>query len=168
MWEVMGADPVRAARFSDTMAVFASSRGFETSHVLNGYDWAALRDAHVVDVGGSRGHIAIPLAKASPRLRFTIQDVAATIAGADSDIPDKVADRVYFMVHDFSEKQPVVADVYFLRWILHNSSDKYCIEILRNLVPALRPGAFLLINEICLPQPGAIIQWREKQLRYRG
>jgi chemotaxis methyl-accepting protein methylase len=44
-----------------------------------------------------------------------------------------------FKPHGFFTEQPVKnADVYFLRSILHNWSDKYAIEILTNLIPALK------------------------------
>ena len=33
----------------------------------------------------------------------------------------------------------------------HNWADKYCIKILHNLVPALRPGARVIIHERILP-----------------
>jgi len=52
---------------------------------------------------------------------------------------------------DFFTEQPSVADVYYFRWIFHNWSDKYCIQILRNLIPSLRPGARIVIHERVLP-----------------
>lgn len=81
-------------------------------------------------------------------------------------MPDEYADRIQFMPYDFLTKQPVKdADVYFFRWIFHNWSDKYCIQILRNLVPALKKGAKILINDNVLPEPGVLPMWREEKLR---
>jgi chemotaxis methyl-accepting protein methylase len=81
-------------------------------------------------------------------------------------VPKDMADRVTFMEHDFFTEQPVKgADVYFLRWILHNWSDKYCIEILRNLAPALKKGARVVVNEFCVPPPGILTPFQEKPLR---
>lgn len=79
-----------------------------------------------------------------------------------------MADRVRFMTHDFLlEDQPVKgADVYFFRWILHNWSDKYCVKILRGLIPALKPGAKIILNDNVLPQPGVLSRWQENRLRY--
>lgn len=72
------------------------------------------------------------------------------------------------MTHDFLlEDQPVKgADVYFFRWILHNWSDKYCVKILRGLIPALKPGAKIILNDNVLPQPGVLSRWQENRLRY--
>lgn len=55
------------------------------------------------------------------------------------------------MYSDFFTQQPVTADVYYFRSIFHNWADKYCIRILQNLVPALKPGARIVIHERILP-----------------
>ncbi|GAB1191677.1 hypothetical protein APSETT444_000859 [Aspergillus pseudonomiae] len=164
-YKVLEGDPARAARFANTMSIMTNGKGFDVSHVVNGYDWSALNSATVVDIGGSRGHIAQAVASRFPSLSFVVQDLPSTVANAAADLPPQLVGRVSFMPHDFFNDQPVVADAYFLRWILHNWPDKYCVKILRALIPALRPGARIIINEICVPQPGCIPLWREKQLR---
>jgi hypothetical protein len=72
------------------------------------------------------------------------------------------------MAHDFFTPQTVVADVYLLRWILHNWSDKYCMRILRALIPALKPGARVVVNEDVRPAFDSPIlsRWREEKMRY--
>jgi hypothetical protein len=55
--------------------------------------------------------------------------------------------------------------VYFFRWILHNQSDKYAIKLLRNLVPGLKKGSKIVINDHCLPEPGQESLWDEKIIR---
>lgn len=70
------------------------------------------------------------------------------------------------MPHDFLEVQPVHgADVYLLRWILHDWSDKYAIQILRNLTPALKKGARVVVNDVCLPAPGQVGPMTERYFR---
>lgn len=93
--------------------------------------------------------------------------MAPVVAAAEKDSPVELAGRVRFMEHDFLTEQPVHgADVYFFRWIFHNWSDKYSIKILRNLIPALKPGAKVVINDNVLPQPGILSRWQEERLRY--
>jgi 6-hydroxytryprostatin B O-methyltransferase len=58
------------------------------------------------------------------------------------------------MTHDFMKPQPVAADIYFLRMILHDWSDKFCVSILRNTVAAMRPGSRILIMDAVLPPAG--------------
>jgi hypothetical protein len=165
MYEVLRDDPARAKRFADTMGIFTSGKGFETSHVIGGFDWQSLGDAVVVDVGGSHGHTSIALAAEFPSLRFIVQDLESTVNGVTDELTDGMSGHVSFMAHDFFQEQPVVADVYYFRWILHNWSDKYCVRILQALKPALRSGARIIINDTCMSEPGNIAFWREKELR---
>lgn len=68
-------------------------------------------------------------------------------------LEDKIRQRISFQAHDFHTRQPVRgADIYFYRWILHNHSDKYAVNMLRQLIPALKKGAKVVINDYCLPE----------------
>ncbi|KAF2167489.1 hypothetical protein M409DRAFT_66047 [Zasmidium cellare ATCC 36951] len=147
--------PSRATRFKTAMAFHEHFPGLERSHVLTGFDWASLpHNATVVDIGGSHGGVSIELAKAFPKLNFVVQDLPDVIDEAGKDDVDG---RVKFMAHDFFTEQPVKdADVYFMRFILHNWSDKYCVQILQALVPALKPGARILLNEQSLQPSSAV------------
>lgn len=64
-------------------------------------------------------------------------------------------DRISYREHDFFTAQPVAADVYFFRHILHDWSDADCVRIVAALLPALRPGARVLIHEGIVPAPPA-------------
>lgn len=85
--------------------------------------------------------------------RFIVQDREEVISGATLHVYDKKsAEKVAFMAHDFFQQQPVKdADVYLLRLTMHNWPEKTCVTLLKNLVPALRKGAKILVNEIVLP-----------------
>lgn len=88
------------------------------------------------------------------------------VVDAEANIPSDVSSRVKFMGHDFFTEQPVKdADVYLFRWIFHNWSDEYSIKILRSLIPALKTGARILVNDNVLPEPNAIDPWDEKIIR---
>jgi hypothetical protein len=91
---------------------------------------------------------------------------AAAAAAAAAGDPNE--SRISFMPHDFFNTQPVTADVYLLRWILHNWSDKYCVRMLRALIPALKPGAKIVVNEDVRPAFGSAIpsMWQEEKMRY--
>ncbi|KAJ3552567.1 hypothetical protein NPX13_g11081 [Xylaria arbuscula] len=58
------------------------------------------------------------------------------------------------MTHDFFIEQSIrEADVYLYRACLHNWSDKYAVRILRALIPALKVGARVLLNDVVVPGP---------------
>lgn len=72
------------------------------------------------------------------------------------------------MAHDFMKEQPSAihgVDVFLLRAILHNWSDKCAIRILRNLIPAMKPGSKIIINDIVIPEPGTVPPMFERPLR---
>ncbi|PQE14635.1 O-methyltransferase protein [Rutstroemia sp. NJR-2017a BVV2] len=156
MFVTLGKSPLRAKRLGGAMASLTTGEGYELSHLINNYDWAAL-DAHhgtIVDLGGSHGFVCIELAKQFPNLKFVVQDLLKTIASAPQ-LDDSLAPRIKYMVHDFHTAQPTKhADVYLFRWIMHNHSNKYATNILNQLKPALKKGARVLINDYCLPESG--------------
>jgi hypothetical protein len=75
--------------------------------------------------------------------------------------------NIEWMVHDYFTPQPVVgADVYLYRFVFHNLHDEKAIQALRAAIPALKPGARILINDESLPEPGKA-RWRnERAARY--
>ena len=154
MFEFFEEHPDRMNGFKDAMSFLQNAPGLENSHVINGFDWASLGHGLVVDVGGSHGLVSQDLAKAFSSLRFMVQDLPQVIDDAKTKVPPEIADRVTFMAHDMFTEQPIKdADVYYLRWILHDWSDKYCVKIMRALIPALKSGARIVISERCLEPP---------------
>ncbi|KAI1175605.1 S-adenosyl-L-methionine-dependent methyltransferase [Nemania sp. FL0916] len=165
MYSVISSDPVRGKRFANSMKFQALSPAFGASHIVENFDWAALGPAKLVDVGGSQGHISIAIAAKFDNLSVVVQDRGEIVADAGAGVPTQLKERISFMPHDIFSPQPIRADVYLLRWILHNWSDKYCMLILGALIPALKQGARILVAETCMPEPGEAPLWREKQHR---
>lgn len=117
-------------------------------------------------MGGSHGFASIAIAEAFPALNFVVQDLPLVVSSRSRTLTSSLESRITFMPHDFFTPQPVLhADVYFFRWIFHNWSDSYSIRILRNLIPALKPGARIVINDNVLPQPGTLAHWKEERIR---
>ena len=91
--------------------------------------------------------------------------MAMIIEGAEHNVPAELKERVRFQAHDLFAPQTATADVVYLRWILHDWSDKYCVMILRALIPSLKPGSRLLIQDTLMPEPGEAPKWRVIELR---
>jgi hypothetical protein len=163
IYDVFGQNPEKAALFSNAMKAYMTDPSYDVKYLLDNYDWASLGEAKVVDIGGSQGHVAVELARRFRGLSITVQDMEMSILG--SSVPFEVKDRVKFMAHNFFMPQTVSADVYFFRWIMHNWSDKYCIRMLKALIPELKPGARIVIQDSCMPEPGTGPLWRERDLR---
>ncbi|KAH8893874.1 S-adenosyl-L-methionine-dependent methyltransferase [Thozetella sp. PMI_491] len=154
--DFLAAHPERTVRFAAGMRLYAASPGLEVSRIVDAWPWGELpKGATVVDVGGSHGEATIALARAFPSLYLVVQGVdAQAIRDSDARKPADVADRVRFMTHDFFTEQPVRgADVYLFRACFHNWSDKYGVRMLQALIPALKPGARVVINDVVVPGP---------------
>lgn len=166
MFEEVSKTSDREKRYASAMTFFSTGPGLEVSHVLNGFDWASIGKGKVVDVGGSHGSLSIAIARRYPDITLVVQDRPPTVREGLANLPPELADRMTFMTHDFFKEQPILhADVYVLRWILHDWSDKYAIRILQALKPALKDGANIVIVEHVLPGPGSVPAYQERGLR---
>ena len=149
------------------MAAFNASPLMSHSHLATNFPWASLSSATVVDLGGSHGELCVALAAPNPNLHFIVQELPRTVQSVDrSALHATVASRIEFMEHDFFNPQPVTAAVYIFRQIFHNWADSNVIKILRSLIPALRPGARVLVHDLILPEPGTVSLMQDRQIRY--
>ena len=167
VFDELAKHPEREKRYAAAMTWFSTGPGLETSHIVNGYAWANIGEGVFVDVGGSQGSVGAAIVRAFPSLRCIVQDQADVIKQGQQNLPPELQARITFMKHDFFEEQPIrAASVYLLRWILHDWSDKYAIQILQALVPALTQDSKVVICEHVLPEPGTVPTCQERAMRY--
>ncbi|KAF2194759.1 O-methyltransferase [Zopfia rhizophila CBS 207.26] len=165
-FDVIKKDPKKQQQFIDAMSFSHLHPSFRIEHLLDNYDFGSIGKGTIVDVGGSHGRVSIEIAKKFPDVNCIVQDLPEAISGLDEHIPSDLKGRILGMEHDFLTPQPIrYGDIYLLRWILHDWSDKYCIKILQNLIPGLRKGSKIVINDICIPEPGQLGPRAERGLR---
>lgn len=144
------------------MSFFTTGDGYSLRHLTEGYAWGQLGAGTVVDVGGSEGDAAFAIARKYPDIQLIVQELPEVVAISK----EEPGLNVKFMAHDFFEEQPIKdADVYLYRWVLHNWPNKYCIQILNSLVPALKPGARVLIMDFVMPPPLVLPNSMDRKLR---
>jgi hypothetical protein len=161
-YATLAKEPERARRFGGAMSCFTTGEQFSLQHLTSGYAWGDVAGT-VVDVGGSHGDAAFALARKYPHLKLVVQELPEVVA--NSKVDESL--DVRFMEHDFFNEQPVKgAEIYLFRWILHNWPDKYCVNILRALIPALKKGAKVLVMDGVMPPPGVLPNDIERKLRY--
>lgn len=156
----------RQRKFTEFMDYLKEIFGLE-GVVLNSYDWSSVGKAKVVDVsaskllrhpplgnetdvekiGGSAGHDAFVLARKFPDLTITVQDLAQVKPVFEKNVPEELKTRVTFMEHDMFNPQPVEADIYLIKLIMHDWPDEEAVKILQALKPALKPGARVIFVE---------------------
>lgn len=112
--------PGRSERFLNAMTLFSKGPENSPKWLLENYPWNHVSSGKIVDVGGSGGEYSIPIMEAFPGMECVVQDLPQVIAEAPS-LSQDLKERVSFMAHDFFTEQPVKgADVYLMRWILHD------------------------------------------------
>ncbi|KAJ5124895.1 uncharacterized protein N7515_008720 [Penicillium bovifimosum] len=124
------------------------------------WDWGSLGSKTIVDIGGSSGHTVLAIAPLAPEAQFIVQDqntdaleMGKKLVLVSPQVGDR--SRITFQEHDFFKEQPVSADGYILRHILHDWNDEDSIAIIKALLPALKPNAKVFISEGILPDPPA-------------
>ncbi|KZT74280.1 S-adenosyl-L-methionine-dependent methyltransferase [Daedalea quercina L-15889] len=138
-----------------TSAMMATGK-LVSSSIISDYPWAALGPAKVVDVGGGVGSMCMELAAKFPQLQFVVEDRKPVIEQGRnvwaSEMPQVVQDgRIILRVHDFFHEQPIKgAEVYFLRYILHDWSDDACVTILTRLRDAMTASSRILVADMVM------------------
>ncbi|KAF2448082.1 S-adenosyl-L-methionine-dependent methyltransferase [Karstenula rhodostoma CBS 690.94] len=169
MYDFLAQHPSRARRFAGAMRFFSDDAVSYIRALLSAFPWTdAAQDREdfiVVDVGGGVGSVAVTLAEHTAHMRFVVQDKEEPVEEGRGVLPRGLEGRVEFQTHDFFTPQPRAADVYFFRWIFHNWSDKYCVRILQNLIPALKSGARVMVYEHVM-EPGVDMLLSKKRERY--
>ena len=102
--------------------------------------------ALAVDVGGANGALMRLLQQANPALRgiiFDRPDVAAAVAA------DITGDHTEVVGGDFFEALPA-ADLYLLKFILHDWDDESCVKILSRCREAMVPGGRIAIIDFLI------------------
>ncbi|KAI0103343.1 S-adenosyl-L-methionine-dependent methyltransferase [Nemania sp. FL0031] len=133
------------------LAMVGGGRVFGQAHLYD-FPWGSLGPATIVDVGGGMGGFCLQLSHLYPDLNFVLQDRAPVLKQAQSEVwPRENAEalkagRIQFVPHDFFNTNPVLhADVYWLRYILHDWSDDYCVKILSAIKPSMGPRSRIMI-----------------------
>jgi O-methyltransferase domain len=118
----------------------------------------------IKQVGGGKGRLSVALAEKYPDLTFVVQDQPQM--GEHIEYPPNLQNRVSFEAHDFFTPQPIVADVYLIGAVLHDWLDNRAIEIIQNLIPAMKDGARIILAENVKMPSGSQPYFFEAIIRY--
>ncbi|KAJ6021914.1 O-methyltransferase B [Penicillium herquei] len=134
-----------------------------------------------VDIGGGIGQQAIAFKEKYPELegRVIVQDITLATADAiqhpgveampyDFFSPQPIKGRYvwifYIMIMSVRANQYYAAGAkfYYLRNIFHDWPDHKCREILKNIIDAMAPDSYILIDDMVLPNVS--VHWQQAQL----
>jgi len=102
----------------------------------------------VVDVGGADGAFVAALLERHAHLHGIVLDLPQVMAGVAEEADRRgLTDRMSGVAGDFFEHMPS-ADLYLLKFILHDWDDASCHRILSNIRRAMTPKSRLVIVEM--------------------
>jgi hypothetical protein len=155
-----GATQIEAAVGSDLWAYFeknpeegqlfgAAMTDLSTPVILEAAEVIDTSDVELVaDIGGANGAFVHELLVRNPKLRGIVFDLPTTLPGAQVGAERLgLEDRASTMAGDFFQSVPA-ANLYLLKYILHDWDDASCVHILRNVREAMAPGARVVIVEM--------------------
>jgi hypothetical protein len=148
IFEYFGAHQDQAREFSAAMTNLSTPVIREAVQVM---DTAGAHFA--VDVGGADGAFIAALLQHNPALTGAVLDLAQVIPGViEAAAAHGLTSRMTGIVGDFFDEVPA-ADVYLLKFVLHDWDDESCARILSNICAAMEPGARLFIVEMAITTP---------------
>ncbi|KAJ5116613.1 O-methyltransferase-domain-containing protein [Penicillium angulare] len=175
LFEYLGARPEKSKKFADAMKYHQSAvPECSPEFLASGYPWKSLPPgATVVDMGGSVGHVGRLIASTNPKIQVIVQDLPEVIENAEAKALQTNGTTnghsgmpVKFQAHDFFHPQTLQADVYIFRWIMHDWPDHYVVRILKQLIPSLKAGAKVVLNESICPESRSLPLSVERYIRW--
>lgn len=152
LWDYFARTPDEAALFTTAMDNLSAMVVDEAVRLI---DTAGTTLA--VDVGGASGTLVHALMAKNASLRGSVLDLPQVVPDAIAAAERKgLSERFEGIVGDFFESLPS-ADLYLLKFILHDWDDDGCVRILRNCRAALTGGGRVVVVELLvggLGQPG--------------
>lgn len=146
LFEYLADHPDEARMFDRRMTSFST---VEIPQIVEAYDFSAART--VVDVGGGEGRLMAAVLVAYPALRGVIFDLPHVVGGAERALREGgVADRCTLAGGDFFESVLPAADLYLLKWIIHDWEDDDAVKILRNCARAMDAAGKILLAELVI------------------
>lgn len=137
VWEYFGKHPGEGARFGEAMRQLTN---IDLAALARAYPWP--QEGVICDVAGGIGTLLAAILLRRPRARGILLDAPDVLREAEDFLAARsVADRVERRAGDLFGGLDAQADVYVLKWILHDWSDPACVEILSRLRATMPSGS---------------------------
>ncbi|XP_039211750.1 acetylserotonin O-methyltransferase-like isoform X1 [Crotalus tigris] len=106
----------------------------------------------ICDLGGSTGGLPKELISLYPKCTVTVFDLPEIVEASKNHCFSSEETRITFHAGDFFKDPIPEADLYILARTLHNWSDESCLQLLRKVYQACKPGGGVLIVEMLLDE----------------
>jgi hypothetical protein len=137
VWEHFEKHPDEGARFAKAMREMTAT---DVGALARAYPWP--RRGVICDVAGGIGTLLAAILARRKRARGILVDAAPVLAEAEGFLGESaVGDRVERVPGDLFGQIEARADVYVLKWILHDWNDDACVQMLGNVKATMPPGS---------------------------
>lgn len=137
VWEYFAEHPEQSARFGEAMRELTA---IDLRALARAYPWP--REGVICDVAGGIGTLLAAILQRRPQARGVLVDAPEVLAEAEGFLRARgIEGRVERRAGDLFAAIDARADVYVLKWILHDWSDEACVRILRGLRAGMPTGA---------------------------
>jgi len=137
VWEYFGEHPDEGARFGNAMRELTA---IDVAALARGYPWP--RSGVICDVAGGIGTLLAAILERRGAVRGILLDAPEVLAEAEGFLRSRgLSERVERRAGDLFGELDAHADVYVLKWILHDWSDDACRGILSRLRANMPAGA---------------------------
>jgi hypothetical protein len=151
LFEFLDRNPEDGAAFGNAMA-FTSRRHAEV--ILAAYDFGSV--GKIADIGGGHGHLLTEILARHTQASGILFDLpSVTMRAREALRAAGVDDRCQIVGASFFDSVPAGADLYLLKYIIHDWDDERAGSILDNCRRAMPAHAKLLIIEVVLPERNA-------------
>ncbi|XP_017279366.1 acetylserotonin O-methyltransferase [Kryptolebias marmoratus] len=121
--------------------------------VFTAFDLSPFKD--ICDIGGCTGALAKLCTSVYPECTVKIFDLPKVVRMSREHFVNETEQRISFIEGDFFKDSLPPADLYILSRILHDWTDERCIELLRGIYKACKPGGGVLVVEMLLNEEGS-------------
>ncbi len=118
----------------------------EASAIVAAYDFP--RSGVVCDIAGGVGVVLAAVMRRRPETTGILVEAPLVLREAATYLDSLgLSDRIVLQHGDLFGDLRVIADVYMLKWILHDWDDEACVRLLRNVAATMPSGAKLVVIE---------------------
>ncbi len=140
VWDYFGEHQQEGARFGEAMRELTA---IEVAALARAYPWP--REGTICDVAGGIGTLLAAILRRRTVARGVLVDAPKVLDEAGPFLRSQGLDgRVQLCPGDLFGEIDARADVYVLKWILHDWSDEACLRILAKVRDAMPAGARLV------------------------
>ncbi|CQD24241.1 O-methyltransferase [Mycobacterium lentiflavum] len=140
LWEYFGDRPDMGAAFAEAMVELTE---FDLAGIVRTYPWP--KHGVICDIGGGVGHMLAAILDRRPQARGILIDSPEMIGQAEGFLRERgLAERIERRTGDLFGELDARADVYTMKWILHDWGDDACRDILKRVRATMPSGSKLV------------------------